>query len=435
MAKTMKKQISLFLIVCAVLTNTFLNGCGTEEEHEAETASTITIWAWDDTFNIKAVNLAAEKYKETHPGVEFVIETREKEEVLSTTKAMLSAKLYDKLPDIILMEDYDSQEVLMTYTDEFVDLTDSVDYDNFVEYKTQLVMHDDRYYGIPFDCGTAALFYRTDIIQQAGFTDEDMQDITWDEFIEIGETVLEQTGMPMITVDPTDLPVLRIIMQSCGSWYVDIDGTTATIENNDALKAGLEIYQRLLDSGVGVSENGWNAFVSAFQKGEVAAVVSGGWVISSIKEAEEQSGLWRVTRIPVLSDNPDCVSASNVGGSAWYILKNSANSDAATDFMVELFANDNDFQNELIAEIGIIPSIADPSSLSNYVGADPFFGNQQVTKLLCDISADIPTVNYGSKTYSIEEIIEAEFQSALSGGDIESALKNAQTKVSAVSME
>lgn len=435
----MKKKLSLFLLAGLIWLNCFGTACQFATESSQENASqestTITVWAWDETFNIKAINHAAEKYKQTHPNVEFVIETREKEEVLSTTKMMLSAKLYDKLPDIILMEDYDSQEVLMTYTDEFADLTELIDYNEFVEYKTQHVMHDGRYYGIPFDCGTAAMFYRTDIIQQAGFTDADMQDITWDEFIEIGKVVLEKTGKPMITLDPTDLPVLRVIMQSCGKWYVDNDGTTATIENNVALQSGLEIYQTLLDTGVGTSENGWNAFISAFQTGDVCAVVSGGWVISSIKENESQSGLWRVARIPVVADNANCVSASNVGGSAWYILNNSANSQIAKEFMIELFVEDSDFQNELISEIGIIPAVADLSNFSNYTSEDPFFGGQQVTKFLSDISAEVPTVNYGAKTYSIEEIIEAEFQSALSGENMEGVLRRAQTKAEVIAKE
>ena len=29
----------------------------------------ITVWAWDDTFNIKAVNMAKERYLKDHPDV------------------------------------------------------------------------------------------------------------------------------------------------------------------------------------------------------------------------------------------------------------------------------------------------------------------------------------------------------------------------------
>ena len=47
-------------------------------------------------------------------------------------------------------------------------------------------------YGIPFDSGVAAVFYRTDYIEEAGYTAEDMQDLTWDKYIEIGQAVQEK---------------------------------------------------------------------------------------------------------------------------------------------------------------------------------------------------------------------------------------------------
>ena len=36
---------------------------------EKESADEITIWAWDESFNIKAANVAKEMYAETNPDV------------------------------------------------------------------------------------------------------------------------------------------------------------------------------------------------------------------------------------------------------------------------------------------------------------------------------------------------------------------------------
>ena len=91
-----------------------------------------------------------------------------------------------------------------------------------------------------------------------------MQDLTWERYIEIGEDVYQKLGIPMLTLDPTDSPLLRIIMQSGGHWYVD-ENNHADIEDNEYLKAGLHTYQQLLKRNVGVSVNGWNEFISAFQ--------------------------------------------------------------------------------------------------------------------------------------------------------------------------
>lgn len=53
---------------------------------------------------------------------------------------------------------------------------------------------DGQVYGMPFDSGVTGLYYRKDYLEQAGFKPEDMQDLTWDRFIEIGQQVEAKTG-------------------------------------------------------------------------------------------------------------------------------------------------------------------------------------------------------------------------------------------------
>lgn len=426
-----KQALSIFLVIVMLLC-----GCAPEKATaDGGQRQQIIIWAWDETFNIKAARMAAEEYKKINENVEVIIETKEREEILTDTKMILSSKVYENLPDVIMIEDYDVQDVLESYESEFVELTELVDYSKYVDFKTRLCSKDGRGYGIPFDCGTAALFYRLDILEQAGYSEEDMTNLTWDRYIEIGKDVYEKTGIPMLTLDPTDLPLVRLIMQSTGSWYVKEDGTTAYIEDNEALKQALTIYQELLESNVGKSVNGWNEFISAFQQGEVASVLSGGWIISSIMEAEEQAGLWRIAPIPLVEENESAVATSNVGGSAWYVLKNSENSEAATEFMIAMFSENTEFTDALISEIGIVPSLKNPKVLSNYEAEEAFFGGQQVTKILTDMADEIPVVNYGSKTYEIEDILESEFQNVLVDGRMEECLKRVQVKAEAVARE
>ena len=189
----------------------------------------IRIWAWDDTFNAKAAKLAAEHYRKKHPQAPHIeVTTKEREEILSDVKLLLSSQVYDQLPDVIMIEDYDVQDVLQNYEEEFVALDDRVDYDKYVDYKRKLVEHDGKSYGIPFDCGIAALFYRLDILQQAGFNESDMQNLTWSRYMEIGQQVYEKTGVPMLTLDPTDLPLVRIIISlQDGYLLVNFTGWTA----------------------------------------------------------------------------------------------------------------------------------------------------------------------------------------------------------------
>lgn len=424
-------------IICLLLGAALLAGCAPKKDDTGNISDKkkVVVWAWDDTFNVKAAKSAALEYESKNSNVEITVVTKEREEILEDVKNMLSAKLYNKLPDVMMMEDYDVQEMLSLYPDEFVELTDQIPQDKFVDYKRQLCSKDGKLYGIPFDSGTAALFYRLDILEKAGYTEADMQNLTWDRYMEIGEDVYKKTGIPMLTLDPTDLPLLRLMMQSNGDWYVGKDGTTVTIAGNESLKEALEIYEKLLKENIGISVNGWNEFISAFQNGRVATVLSGGWIISSIKESKSQSGEWRVAPIPVMADNPSAVAASNVGGSAWYVLRHTKNSEAAKRFVVSMFGDNDPFLDQLIGEIGIIPAVKDPSGFVNYEAEDPFFGGQKVTKLLTGLEREIPVVNYGSRTYELEDIIEEEFQKMLLSGDLDQCLAEAQMKGEAVARE
>ncbi len=429
------KKCRIWIVIMTVLALTGCREKTDDEKKEADDKSQIIVWTWDETFNVKAAKLAAKDYMEHNDNVEIVVETKEREEILSNTKNILSAGAYDKLPDVIMLEDYDVQDVLSMYEDEFVNLTDMVDYDKFADYKSSLCSVSGQKYGIPFDSGAAALFYRLDVLEQAGFSEKDMENLTWDEFIDIGKQVYERTGVQMLTLDPSDFPVLRVIMQSSGKWYVTEDGKVADIEKNDALRQGFDIYLRLIETNVAKSVNGWNEFISAFQKGDVACVVSGSWIISNIKEAGGQSGLWRVAHIPIVAENENAVAASNVGGSSWYVMKNSKNSEAATAFIVDMFGNNDEFMDSLITNIGVIPAVKHPEVYSNYEACDEFFGGQKVTKFLTGLTDEIPAVNYGNKTYEIEAIVEDEFQNVLSQKDIDTALSRAQLKADAIVME
>lgn len=426
----------ILLVLCSCVKRGRKDGAGAGNSNPVRSREEqIIIWTWDETFNVKAANLAAEIYGKVFPELEIVVVEKEREEILADVTNMLSANLYNNLPDIIMIEDYDVQEVLSQYADEFVDLTDEISGDRFVDYKRELCSRDGRMYGIPFDSGTAALFYRVDILEQAGYTEADMQNLTWERYMEIGRDVYDKTGIYMLTLDPTDFPLVRLIMQSNGRWYVKSDGCTADIADNEALRQALQIYEQLLQDNIGVSVNGWNEFISAFQTGKVATVLSGGWIISSIKANEDQAGLWRIAPIPIVGENKDATAASNVGGSAWYVLQHSGNSGEAAKFAVTMFGENDAFVDSLIREIGLLPTVRDSRVYSSYEAQDAYFGGQQVTKLLTGMAAQIPTVNYGSKTYEIEEILEEEFQNALSDSDLEGCLKRVQIKAEAVVRE
>lgn len=388
----------------------------------------ITIWAWDEAFNIVAANKAKEIYLKDNPDVEVEIVNMAQDDIVAKLNTSLSSGSYEGLPNIVLIEDYKTQGYLTAYKDEFADLSAVANKDDFAEYKTGVNYVDGKLYGIPFDSGVAATFYRTDLIEQAGYTKADMENLTWEKYIEIGKAVKEKTGVAMCTIDPSELPLVRMMLQSAGTWLTDKDGKVI-IGDNEALAQAMKIQKDLIDSGITKQVSDWDQFVSAFNKGEVASVVTGCWIVPSIKKAEDQSGKWAAAAFPKMSANDKSVNASSIGGSGWYVLKNVGNSDLAADFLGKTFASNVDLMNDLAEAITLVSTLNKSSEAPNYKKADEFFGGQELFADFAKWTTEVPSVNYGLHTYAIEDIMTEAAQAIVGGADIDSTLKTFQTQV------
>lgn len=405
------------------------NSSGSKDQNKGETTSKkITIWAWDESFNIVAANKAKEIYLKDNPDAEIEVVTMAQDDIVAKLNTSLSSGSYEGLPNVVLVEDYKIQGYLTAYKDEFADLSSIAKPVDFAEYKTGVNYVDGKLYGIPFDSGVSATFYRTDLIEQAGYTKADMENLTWEKYIEIGKTVKEKTGVYMCTLDPSDLGQIRMMLQSAGSWYTDADGKV-TIANNQSLKDAIKIYKDLTESGITKQVADWDQFVGAFNKGEVASVVTGCWIGPSIKKAEDQSGKWSVAAFPKMANNKDSVNASSLGGAGWYALKNVENTEMAVDFLGKTFASNVDLMNDLADSITLVSTLNKAAEAPNYKKGNDFFGGQEIFADFAKWTGEVPSVNYSLHTYAIEDIMTEAVQAILGGADVDETLKSFQTQI------
>ncbi len=436
----MRKKLLSFVLATAMMFS--LVACGTEKEpqnngttndsekentNNSKDSDTITVWAWDESFNIPAANAAVEVYKKEHSDVTVNVVTMAQDDIVAKLNTALSSGTYSGLPDIVLIEDYRIQGYLTAYPDEFADLSSIVSASDFAAYKTGVNQVDGKIYGIPFDSGVAALFYRKDIIEEAGYQEKDMQDITWEKYIEIGKAVKEKCNVDWLTLDTSDLGQIRMMMQSAGVWYTDADGNV-NIKDNEALAAAIKVYKDLMDAGFVKQVSDWNQFVGSFNNGDVASVFTGCWIAPSIKNAEDQSGKWAVASFPRMSNVSNSVNASSIGGAGWYILKNVGHEKTAVDFLGKTFGSNADLMHQLGDEISLIPTL---NAASDYSKKDDYFGGQDVAADLIGWTAKVPTVNYGQNTYAIEDIMTEALQEILNGADIKETLASYHDTVKA----
>ncbi|WP_058309284.1 ABC transporter substrate-binding protein [Gracilibacillus massiliensis] len=423
----------------ALLTTVVLAACSGGDDDAAEEGSEggsdeggetagdegadITAWAWDVNFNIASLELALEHYDNEDYSMEIIENAQD--DIVQKLNTGLSSGTMQGMPNIVLIEDQRAQSFLQSYPDAFYPIGDYFNTDDFAEYKIPPTSFDGEQYGLPFDTGATGFFYRTDYLEEAGYAQEDLEDITWDEFVAIAQDVKGQTGNPMLALDPNDLGILRVMMQTTGTWYTTEDGEI-NIENNEPLKVALEHYKTLMDNDLVKLVSDWSQYLAAFNSGDVASVPAGNWIAPSIEAEESQSGQWRVAPTPRL-DMEGAANASNQGGSSWYVL-NIDGKEAAAEFLGSTFGSNSDFYQELLTEVGAIGTYKPASEGDAYQYENEFFGGQQVIYEISQWMEEIPQVDYGMNTYGIEDILSAEIQQYLDGKELDDVLADTQTQ-------
>ena len=77
--------------------------------------NTLTVWAWDQNFNIKAMNIAGEQYAKDHEGFKVDVVETSSDDCQTKLTTAANAGDYSTLPDIVLAEG--TELILSNYND------------------------------------------------------------------------------------------------------------------------------------------------------------------------------------------------------------------------------------------------------------------------------------------------------------------------------
>lgn len=430
------KKNALFLALSALILAVFIvllvffgivsKKAGGLQAMDVKREPVVTVWAWGENFNMTAIREAAASYQKRYPGSSFEMVLMTQEEMEARLKSVMLTGSRRLLLDLVLMEDYRIQYFLQNYEKEFMPLGDLVDLSEYAPCKTGVNQIGGVVYGVPFDSGVTGLFYRLDLIQQAGFQEQDMQDLTWEQYIRIGRKVKAKTGKDMLALNPMDLPLIRMMLLSAGSWYTYAHGRL-DLAGNTVMQEAMRLYQKIVRADIARTVADWNQFVHAFWEGEVATVLTGSWIAASISRQEQQKGLWRMARVPRMEKYPSA-QASAVGGSGWYVFQNADGAKQAKQFLAETFASDQKLLARLAEKTGLVSAWRPVNEHAVYQEPQPFYGNQRIYRDLIRWTYEIPQVNYGTHTYEAELIVAEALQKVLDGREIPKVLARYQKK-------
>lgn len=400
---------------------------GGKENSVQEDSNTLTVWAWDRGFNIYAMEEAAKIYQKDHP--EFTLNIVEMTETDTQLATIFSSGNLEQLPDIMLAQDYSYQKYLKTYENIFADLTDSgIDFSQFSEGKLAVSVADGKNYGIPFDNGAEIAAYRVDLLDEAGYTIDDLTDIDWNRFIEIGKDVLDKTGYSLFSSQAGSSDLIVQMIRSAGGVIWNEDGTPYYV-GNDIMKVAIEVYKELYNSGVMAMGNSWDEYIGTFTSGKTLGVINGCWIMASIETMDETSGNWAITNMPSLPGVEGATNYSNQGGSTWGITSNCKNLDLAKDFMKSTFAGSKELYDIILPGAGALSTWLPAGESDVYSQPQEFYGGEPVFEKIMDFASKVPVFDTGIYFTEAGNAISTAATNYCTGADLETELATAEETV------
>ncbi len=385
----------------------------------------LTVYAWDASFNIPALQAAADDYKaNVDDTFELeIIEQSQSSDVENAITLAGSSGDYSQLPDIVLFQDHYFQQYVGDYPDAWVSVDDAdVDWSDFGEEKLSYSTVDGVHYGFPVDNGTVIFAYRVDILEECGYTIDDMTGITWDDFIAIGEEVYAQTGKYLLSMDGDGNDLIYMMLQAEGGSQFK-DGAPYITENEDLVRVCEKIVE-MAQKNVLYLANDWSDYVDQTILGDmVAGVMNGNWIIPSIEQVEENSGKWEITSMPTLDGGEGY--ASN-GGSSLYITSNCQNTDLAKKFLAYTFGGSTETYDAALRDGGVITCCISAGESDVYNEGVEYFNDTPIYAQIVEMGSHVQTIEQNDAHYTARTYMAAAIMNAAQGADLMTELATAE---------
>lgn len=422
----MKKLFALLLTVAMVFSLMAMSGSAF-----ADDGNTLTVYAWDANFNIPALKAAEAAFQKVHPDFKLDIATQSGSSDVEQAMTLAgSSGDVSSLPDIVLFQDHFIQSYVADYPDCWQSLEGAdINWDDFGAEKLSYSTIDGVHYGAPVDNGTAIFAYRTDVLEQAGYTIADMTGITWDRWLEIARDVKAKTGFALLSMDHSgdDLPYMMMQAEGLSQWK---DGKPNFV-GNEPFQRIIEVIVQGAKDGTILLANSWSEYCDQTIVGnQTAGVMNGNWIIPTIRQVADNSGKWAITTLPTLDGGKEGYAAN--GGSSLYITGNCKNVDLAKEFLAYTFGGGEgamETYDGALRDGGVITCCISAGQSDVYKEGIEYFGGQAIYSDIVGMGAHVPVIEQNDYHYTARTYIGNAITNIINGADLTTELQSAQDQV------
>ncbi|ESQ91075.1 hypothetical protein ABAC460_07540 [Asticcacaulis sp. AC460] len=276
----------------------------------------------------EALEPFARAFEHSHPGAAVRVQ------VLPWSAAhekLLTAFAADNLPDIIALGN--------TWVSEFAALNaleplndrlkgSAIRFDHFFDGARNSVTIGERILGVPWYVDTRLLFYRTDLLHQAGF---DVPAVTWDRWDDQLKALSRDGRHGLLMPINEYEPLVALCLQSDAPLLMD-NGTRGGFRQTgirESFAYAASLYERGYAARLMHSEV--TDYYSAFARGDYAFIITGPWNLGEFARRLPAAlqDKWATAPLP----GPKGPGASSAGGVSMCITRASRSKDQAFAFI------------------------------------------------------------------------------------------------------
>lgn len=392
---------------------------GAALDPDAKLSGEITVWSWD--VGAVALERLAADFEKQHEGTTVKVVDVGYDNAYD--KMSVGFQAGTGLPDVVTIETDAAPGYITQFPKGMLDLNpilgdDEKDFDPF---KWAAGSDADGSLRIaPWDSGTVAMFYRTDIVEEAGVDLEAVQ--TWDDLIAAGKVIKEKTGHTLMSTDIAAGGGFQARLQQLGQGLFNEKGEI-TLNSPEAVRV-LTMLKDMNEAGLIKNVTGWDGRVTSAKDGDSAITPEAVWWIGTLQgDAPEHSGKYGVLPLPVFDEGG--ARTSNNGGSGLAVPAQAKNPQLAAAF-VDFVLADADSQASMMKNEGLFPSYLPALEDEQFSEPVEYFGGQPVYEVFAELTAEIPPIVYTSDSAEATDIVANAVSAAmLNGGDPKTVLEDA----------
>ncbi len=304
--------------------------------------------------------------------------------------------------------------------------------DDYVDFSWGLVStEDNRTIALPMDAAPATLYYRVDVLEEAGISETAIQDVeTWEQLVEFGKEVSADTNGDgkndrFLIADASTVAeaIYRGNIPEDEGIYFDNEGNS--IVDNDRFVKAFTVAKKIRDAGLDARVTSWtNEWYEVFKEGSAAIEISGSWLVGHMQNwmAPDTAGQWRAQHLP--ED-----SYTRWGGTFWGIPKDAENKEDAWEF-IKYITRSEEMQMKSLEIVNAFPALKSVYEKPIFDEPMDFMGGQKARNLWVEVTNRIDVVNINPNDPVAEEIVLSALTSVLEEGqDVEEALASAKALI------